>query len=33
MVPLEDGFIQLYLDDAELDRDSTILVNADGRRF
>jgi UDP-MurNAc hydroxylase len=33
VVPLEDGHIQLFLDDAELDRDSTILVKADGLTF
>ncbi len=33
VVPLEDGFLQLYLDDSELDRDSTILVKADGYCF
>ncbi|MBI4787786.1 MAG: MBL fold metallo-hydrolase [Chloroflexi bacterium] len=33
VVPLEDGFVQLFLDDAELDRDSTILIKADGSSF
>jgi len=33
VVPLDDGYIQLYLDDAELDRDSTILVQSNGFVF
>ncbi len=32
-VPLKDGYIQLFLDDSELDRDSTILVKAGGFAF
>ncbi len=33
VVQLEDGYVQLYLDDAELDRDSTIFVKAGGYAF
>ncbi|MBI5030572.1 MAG: MBL fold metallo-hydrolase [Chloroflexi bacterium] len=33
VVDLEDGYAQLFLDDSELDRDSTVLVHADGMTF
>jgi UDP-MurNAc hydroxylase len=32
-VPLDDGFLKLYLDDSELNRDSAILVHAAGQTF
>jgi UDP-MurNAc hydroxylase len=33
VVPLEDGYLRLFLDDSELDRDSAIFVRAGGRTF
>jgi UDP-MurNAc hydroxylase len=33
VVPIEDGYVQLFLDDAELDRDSAIFVEAGGYTF
>lgn len=33
VITLEDGYVQLFLDDSELDRDSTILVSVDGMTF
>ena len=32
-VPLENGFLQLYLDDSELNRDSALLVSMHGKSF
>jgi UDP-MurNAc hydroxylase len=32
-VPLENGFLQLYLDDSELNRDSALLVSLHGKTF
>jgi UDP-MurNAc hydroxylase len=32
-VPLEHGFLQLYLDDSELNRDSALLVSMRGKAF
>jgi UDP-MurNAc hydroxylase len=32
-IPIADGSVTLYLDDSELNRDSAILMTADGRSF
>ena len=33
VVPIPEGFLKLYVDDSELNRDSAILIEADGQKF